>query len=411
MNREARTQLAVIFATNIALEITFVSGTVAGPAFQRAFELTDTQLGLVLGAIHIGLIGVALFIGRYTHRYGPPRILSLGLLAAATSAAIIIAAAGFVPLFLGLTALGIAAAFITNANATFTSEIAGSSVRRVMALASGLWFASSSISAPAIGAWLNYGRSVDLGVWGHRFVYVFDIALIAVCFVLVRRVVVPRYQRRRTAHTGGSAAAIADPTGDADDSTAAAADYRERLNPEWPWIPALGFLHGLFVIILLAWTNPMLQAKFGATDAQGGLGVGLVSLGIGGGRFVLASIRSSIDDRFFLAGSGAVGGALLVVALLAPTLPLTYVALTVSGFACALTFPTVVALVGTRFPRTRSRMFGFMEASISVAGLAGPAAVGLLADAGVPVWHGMLISPAAGAVICVTALAWRLQRR
>lgn len=409
MNREARIQLAVIFATNIALEITFVSGTVAGPAFQRAFGLSDTQLGLVLGAIHIGLVGVALFIGRYTHRYGPPRILSLGLIAAATSAALIIAAAGFVPLFLGLAALGIAAAFITNANATFTSEIAGSAVRRVMALASGLWFASSSVSAPAVGAWLSYGSSIDLGVWSHRLVYVFDIALIAVCFLLVRRIVVPRY-----AVAASDNAAEPTEAGDGEEGaavTATAADYRERLNPEWPWIPALGILHGLFVIILLAWTNPMLQAKFGATDAQGGLGVGLVSLGIGGGRFVLASIRSNIDDRFLLAGSGALGGALLVVALLAPTLPLTYVALTISGFACALTFPTIVALVGTRFPRTRSRMFGFMEASISVAGLAGPAAVGLLADSGVPIWHGMLISPAAGAVICAIALGWRLRRR
>ena len=52
-----------------------------------------------------------------------------------------------------------------------------------------------------------------------------------------------------------------------------------------------------------------------------------------------------------------------------------------------------------------------MEASISVAGLAGPAAVGLLADAGAPVWHAMLISPAAGVAIAVTALSWLGRRR
>jgi MFS family permease len=414
MNRDQKTQLAVIFATNIALEITFVTGNVAGPAFQRAFGLSDTQLGLVLGAIHLGLISIALIVGRFTRRYGPPSVLSVGVLGAAAASGIVIIAGGFAPLFLGLASLGIAAALITNANATFASEIAGDQVRRVMALASGLWFASSAISAPGIGAWLNLGRTLGLGVWSHRTAYALDVVMLLVCLVLVRRIVVPRHT------AAGMGASNRGPAGGQGGGPAAsipggpAAPKREApaapLGREWPWVPALGFLHGLFVIILLSWTNPMIQAKFGATDFQGGLGVGLVSLGIGGGRFLLASIRSTIDDRILLAGSGAVGGAFLLAALLAPTLAVTYVVLAVAGVACSLTFPAILSLTGTRFPRSRSQVFGFMEASISTAGLAGPAAVGLLADSGVAIWHAMIISPLAGLGLTFTSIAWLLRR-
>lgn len=436
------TQLAVAFATNMVLEVTYVTGSVAGPTFERVFALSRTQLGIALGAVHVGLIFTAPLIGRITHRRGSVPVLTGGLLGVMLACAIIISAGGFGMLFGGLALLGVAAAMNANANSTLVANLAGTRVRRAMALASALWFASSAFSSPAIGAWLGFARSADLGLWGHRAVYVVDAVLILTCLAFVRFFLARTHKRSRgrpdrgrsdgrrseraeaqTEYPAAVSAAVEPgvPARTGSDPSCAermgpgpgthGAGSGGRSAPAWLWLPILGLFHGLLAMTLLSWTNPMLQAKFGVGEFQGALGVGLMSLGIGVGRLVLAALPNRFDDRVLLAGSGSVGGVVLLLALLSPSYVLTMIAITAGGLTCSFTLPCILSLVGERFAASKSRVYGYTHASISAAGLAGPALIGLLSDSGVSIHNAMMISPFAGWAMAAVAGLWLMRDR
>jgi MFS family permease len=175
---------------------------------------------------------------------------------------------------------------------------------------------------------------------------------------------------------------------------------------EWFWVPATAYLHGLFIIVLLTWMNPMTQAKFGVNDMQGSLAVGLVSLGIGAGRLFLWKVPVPLDDRIILSGSGLVGAGLLTITFLAPSYWVTILMLVVAGFICSATFPCILSLVGNRFPATKSRMYGYMDAAVAAAGLTGPPLVGLLGDSGLLLHHAVFVSPVAGVVLAAVSMGW-----
>jgi hypothetical protein len=71
----------------------------------------------------------------------------------------------------------------------------------------------------------------------------------------------------------------------------------------------------------------------------------------------------------------------------------------------------MLSLTGTRFPESKSRVYGYLEASVASMGLTGPALVGVLADRGLSLWVALGISPLAGLVLGSGALLWRMQDR
>jgi len=178
---------------------------------------------------------------------------------------------------------------------------------------------------------------------------------------------------------------------------------------QWFWIPVLGFLHGLMILVMLVWLNPMGQTKFCANEFQGALLVGMMAVGLATGRFLLSIVKTRWDDRLVLAFSSFVGGTLFVLGLFAHRYWLTISLMGIGGLMSSATFPCILSLVGTKFVEIKAKVYGYMEASIGLSGLVGPTFVGILADHGLSLPLAMVISPLAACVLCFCSLLWKFQ--
>ena len=389
-----RRAAAAVFWGNVSLELALVAAFVCGPTFQRVFESSSTRLGVALGAGSVGMLVMALFVGRLTRRLGPFRVLLIGLTSTMAGAAIVASAPTYALLLCGLAMVGAAGAFIANANVTLLAELFRDSVRRVMSFASAVWFGGSAVCAPLMGLWLEKARRGAWGGLGFRSLYLACIVLLLASLVLAFGVIRPAarslHKRAEPHERSGVEPATKARTG------------------VWLWIPPLAILHGLMVIVPMAWVNPMVQIRFGATEQQGAVVFGGMALGLGAGRLLFALLNLRADDRLVLGLSGLAGGLALVAALRAPTYGAALIMFVVFGlFACA-TLPCILSLIGTRFAREKEKLYGYMKSSIALAGLGGPPLVGALADSGVPLERGLLISVGAAWVLGLCSLTWKL---
>ena len=394
--REKRSAAAVLFATYICMEVIFVAGSVSGPTWQAVFRLSNAQLGMALGAAQIGILIASLLAGRITDRHGPVRILSIAVSGILVSLAVLASAVGFPMLLLGLAGFGVGAALTANAGVTLLSVVFAGRMRRVMALASALWFGSSLVSGPVIGYWLDRSALAGWTSWGFRLPFGVMVVLLAGCLFAIRR----RFGGEDRHRTAGSDVAEAEAEPDASVAPA---------SREWMWIPFLGLCHGMLIITLIAWLNPMAQRVFGVSDFYGGLLFGVAALGVGSGRLLLAALsgRSSWDDRVILALSGSLGAVFLTIALMAPTFRLAFALTGLGAFCSSATAPCLFSLVADRFPAVRARLYGYMEASMAAAATGGTFFVGLLSDHGVPLRLAMGVSPLAASLLAAGALVWR----
>ena len=380
-------------------EFALVAGIVMGPTFRRLFDLSKTELGVLLGATSMGIIIFSAFVGRITQRRGSVHVFVTGILINMGSILLVLTAGGFTVLAAGLTGIGVATAFIANSNVTMLSDIYPDRLRKMISLVSASWFMSSAFSSPVIGIWLEYARSNNMCLWSFRVPYIICFVLFSICLWLGKTILkktidlVPHSSAARPGFSKAMNAEI------------------KRTRRQWLWAPALGACHGLLIIGMLSWVNPMIQEKFGANEITGALAVAGVAFGIGAGRFVLSSITSTVDERLILAASGLIGGIVFGTALAAPTTTSALIALTAGGFVCSTTYPCIVILIGNKFPVIKSRLYGYNEASVSMAGLVGPPLVGFIADRGVPLWWAMGIYPLAAWVIAVLSLTWFRRER
>lgn len=388
---------AVVFSANIALEVTWVTAFVCGPVFQRIFGLTKTELGICLGTASVGSLLMSLVVGHITHRRGTYATLLTGLVCILCGIGVLVAATGFPMLLGGLGVVGVSAALVANANATLLAELFRDRLRRVMSLASGLWFGASAVSAPAIGMWVRLASERAWGVWTFRAPYLLDLVFVSTCLVLAAKILRPR--ARGAARGSGDGGSRPKPHG------------QGRTGKRWVWIPVLGVFHGLMVNCMLAWINPTVQAKFAANELESSLLLGTVYLGLCAGRFILASIELAVDERIILAASALSGAALFGLGLAAPTYGIAVVTLGIGGLVACATYPSILSLAGTRFPEHTSRIYGYLEGSVASVGLIGPTLVGVLADRGLPLWVALGISPLAGVVLGVLSLTWMAQDR
>jgi MFS family permease len=387
-----KTSAAILFAAYINLEVVLVAATVTGPTWRRAFDLSEVQLGLCLGAVQTGMLLASLLAGRVTERQGPLRILTAALTAVLLALVVVAASGDFYTLFAGLAAAGICAAATHNAGATLLSGLFHGNVRRIMALASALWFGSSVLSAPLIGAWLDLAARSGWSDWGFRAPFLVMLVLLGGCLALVRL---------RIPDSAAAAAEQGPSQGKSDNPDAA------RPTLEWVWVPFLSFCHGMMVVSLVAWLSPMAQTVFGVADFLGSLLFAGAALGLATGRLLLSLMRVRWDDRAALAACGCTGAIVLTLALHMPSYLLTLIFTTMGTLSASLTAPCLFSVVAERFLRTRSRLFGYMEASIAAAAMAGAFLVGLLADQGVPLRTAMHLSPAAALTLGLGALLWK----
>lgn len=382
-NRQAG---ATLFATYICVEVAIVIPVVSGPTFQRVLGLSDTQLGAALGALSLGSLVICFLVGRLNARFGSFRLFTASLAGLMLTLGLVPAAGGFAPLFAALALTGLAMGGVHNTGLTLLADIFPRDTRRVMALAAALWFSSSIVSTPLIGAWLSLARARGLERWSYGLPLLASVAVLAACLALVAARLA---WTEKFHHPRGPEKAPAAP-------------------PErgWGWILPLAFCHGVMIYSFTGWTNPMIQAVFGADDFRGSLGYAVFALGLAAGRFLLTSARLAVNDRALLGASGLSGGFLLALALHAPGYPATLAMICLGAFAGSATAPCIFSLVAARFPRTKARIYGFQGAGISLGCMAGPFLVGVLLDRGIPFRLAMLVSPAAAVTLGAVAIAW-----
>jgi MFS family permease len=307
---------------------------------------------------------------------------------------ILVMATGFHTLLAGMLGLGISWAFIANASNSFLADLFQDRIRRVMALAPALWVVSCAIAGPAIGLWLDFAQGKQLGIWSIRVPYLVGCMLICVGLLFLWSVIGGGARGKGVNHQPVSVEETIMPT-------------RGRNYDSPSWILLLGFSHGLMVPTLMAWVNPMIQEKFAGTAFQSAVVLGAIALGLGIGRLVLAFIPQQRDDLVILPITTFAGGVLLFLGLIAASYRLSLLALSSGSFLSSTTLPCTMSLVATRFRHIKERLYGYTQASIALAGLVGPALVGMLADHGVQVWEALCISPLAACVAAVTSLLWR----
>ncbi len=386
---------AVIFFTNIALQVTVVTNFVCGPTFQRLFNLSDTQLGISLGSASVGVLVVSLAVGHITERYGAHLILAGGLCGIIGGVGLLMFADGFRMLLPALALFGVSVAFVRNGGDTFLADLFPSSIRSASALASGLWFSGGAVSAPIMGWWLETAKINEWSFLSFRVPYFFDIALIGLCLFFVLKIL-PGTQRRIMANSSNGDAVF--------ESEVCNRVKFGRLF----LLLLLSLCHGLMVISLLAWVNPTMQSKFDVGDLGGAVVVAMLSLGIGLGRLTFARVKTGLEDRSILAVSGLSGGVLLGVGLVSPNYITMLVCMTAGTFVVSTTLPCLVSLVMVCFAGNKSRVYGYMGAIVALAGLAGPSFIGILADEGVELWVALLISPLAAFILGLTSFLWKL---
>ena len=390
---------ATILAINIFMEITYVTGFVSGQTFTEIFQLSKEQLGFFFGMASIGWLIMSPFAGHYAHRWGAFRTQIFGIAMTLPGLFILLSARNYVMLLVGSGWIGVTCSFIAIANATLLADLFPRNLRRIAALAAALWFGGSGLMAPVIGRWLTHAKTAGYQASGFRWVYGLDILLLALGMVAAWRFVRP-------------AARILDKrASEKHEEEDAGANSLRRTDQHWMWIIPLAMLHGLMLIPLYTWSTKMAQDKFGMTETDATFVLTAVSLGLACGRLILAAAKIRVDDRSLLAGSALAGAVLFAVGLQAPGYYATILAMGAGGFLVCATYPCIVAIIGTRFGKVKSKLYGVMGASVSLGGLIGPPLAGVIADQGVPLYKALIISPIAAVALGLCALAWRLQDR
>ena len=99
------------------------------------------------------------------------------------------------------------------------------------------------------------------------------------------------------------------------------------------------------------------------------------------GRLVCARLVAKVGVKAMFAACGLVSAFSIGLAALPVSTFFTVFWLTVLGLAITVSYPTIVAYAGDRFPDATASMYALLNGATHVGGVAGPALIGVAADA------------------------------
>ncbi|MFI4912117.1 MAG: MFS transporter [Sedimentisphaeraceae bacterium JB056] len=389
--------IAIIFATYIVIEVCKVTGWVCGPPMQRFFHLTNTQLGLILSALSLGALLMCMRIGRISDQMGLWRIWKVGIIGSIASILLIFFSQGFWTVFIPLFLLGVMHVLTLNANNTYLGGAFRDNNLRVMAFASGLWFASSAISTPLLGLWVEYADRNGLGRMMFLGPYAVEaLGLFAVLF------------------WGGRLAKPIMKKADFDEKNNIELKDDQKIHEKKNVFGCfavlfMGYCHGSMLVGIISWVNPMVQQRFQVTDFYGSLTFTGFALGLAIGRFALAGGLSNLSIRMLLGLSTIIGGVILSFAMFAPTFWITVAAIAIGGIGVSVTAPCLLALIPEQFHAIRAHMYGYLGASMCIASFITPSIIGVLADHGLGINISLLTSTFSAIMLGLMSLIWKLK--
>lgn len=329
------------------------------PAVKENAGLSDSALGLALGAIALSALPTMPVAGRLVDRIGAARLVPGSLLAFG----LVTPLAGFAHsetallsafVLLGLTT-GLLDVVVNTATAAWERLEAG----RLMAGCHGLFSAGVLVGSVSAG----FARNAGAGP--AQVLAVVGLAIVA--------------------------AALAQPSHRRPPSEERVA-ARSRLGPT---LLLVGLLVGCCFLIedaLQSWSALHLERGLGAPPWVGGLGPGLFAGAMTAGRLGSQLLGKGHRDDLVLA-SGGVGvavGALLLA--FAPSVPLALLGVAVAGAGTSVLAPTLYSAVGARSdPGREGAALGAVSTLGYVGFLVGPPAVGLVSGAtSLPIALGLL---------------------
>jgi fucose permease len=147
----------------------------------------------------------------------------------------------------------------------------------------------------------------------------------------------------------------------------------------WP-LPALALAIGMYVASEVGVSNWLVRFLSDAPLVMATGGLSLFWGGLAIGRLVSARIADRFDHVRFTAAWALIASALLVFAVLVPSLPLSIVGFGVVGFAFGPIFPMIMAIGGERFPERSAAVGGLLTTAAVVGGVIYPSIMGPLSD-------------------------------
>ncbi|HEX2255854.1 MAG TPA: MFS transporter [Afifellaceae bacterium] len=347
------------------------------PLLHREFDVSFTQLGLVLTVFYATSGSGQWLAGVLVDRFGPHRVLLAGL--ALQGAAV--AAMGLAPGYWALLPL----AFLAGAgNSVFHPADLAILSQRVEKARLGRAF-----SAHVIGGAAGYAVSPVLialiaTTWGWRpAIMVAGLLALALCALLF---------------AGRAAIRVDDAAGPSAPGTAAASQEGAAGPVRFAQILATPVVLFAFGYFTLTATSNFGVYSFGITALTEGYDVALALATIVVGLYQLGNIagvllggmladRSSRHDRIAMAGMAAAGTLMLGAGSFADPLVGVFVLLIGSGFASGVTLPSRDLLVRQAASnRALGRVFGIVYSGFDVGALVAPLIYGLLLDHGAAQW-------------------------
>ena len=131
---------------------------------------------------------------------------------------------------------------------------------------------------------------------------------------------------------------------------------------------------------ILDWGQEFVRRHVGTTAAVAGAAVSVYAGAQFAGRLVGDRLAEKIGSRTVVAGSGVLGAAGAVMAMLTSSAAMALVGFAMLGLGLACMAPLLLSAAGRRDPANAGRNIGLVNAIGYVGMLAGPAAITLIVD-------------------------------
>jgi MFS family permease len=349
-SRRARAAVSAAFLIHST-----VSGTWAPrlPALKESLELSDGELGTALVGLAFGLLAGTRLAGAPVDRFGSRPVMRAGFPLLATTLVLPGLADGIATLFLALFVLGLASGALDVAMNAQGIEVERALGRPILSGLHGLWSVGLGIGA-AVAA---LAAAIDADPL-EQFVVV--AALLAVASLVALGRLLPVRQR-----TGG--------------------EPNHGIGVRWT--PALMLLGAIAFCSFVGegsasdWSAVYMTQELGSSPALGALAFAAFAVTMAIARFAADPLRGRLGNVALVRGGSLIAAAGLGLALLVHEPAAAIAGFALLGLGLAPVVPVAISAAGDLDRRATGRVVGRVVTLGYVGSVAGPIAIGWLAEA------------------------------
>ncbi len=350
-------------------------------SIETAFGQTDAGIGVVYLVYAVAYAAGSFSGGAVTERLGRRPVLGGAVLVTGLGAAGLGLAPTWVVFVLAAMAMGAGAGCLDGGANGLVLDVYREGRGRAMSLLH-MSFSVGALAAPLVlGALVGGGVRWEAVAVGTGVV----VSLLAMAYV-----VVPMPSGRRTSDRAGTRLP----------GTPADSDGRALLAGP---LFLLGIAIAAYVASEIGVSNWIVRFLEAAPLATATLALSLYWAGLTVGRLVSSLIADRFDHLRFTIACALAMAALIVVAVLVPSLPLSIAAFAAAGVASGPVFPMIVAIGGDRYPQRSAAIGGSLAGMAVIGSIVYPPAMGFMS-----VTVGLTVAMLGGALLaigCVLALA------